>query len=108
MTSYKDKHFGFMKDYLKKEDVAFVGESGPSNNFKVASNKTTVAQAMKSLATWKGINVYAKKDIPEHMHYKENKKVLDILLVSAGKEIVMPFMDGKRQKDVSTCTYVPH
>ncbi len=36
MSSYKNKHWGFMKDYIKKEEVLFVGEAGPVNNFKVA------------------------------------------------------------------------
>ncbi len=50
---------------------------------------------MKRLKKWKGLDIYKKSEIPSHLHFRDNKHILDVLLVSKGKEMVMTFKDGE-------------
>ncbi len=88
MSSYKDKKWGLIGEHIKKEAVKFVQESGPMTSLQV-SKKTTVKKAYKALKKFKGINVYTKAETPEHLHYKNHRNILDILLYSNGTEMIL-------------------
>ncbi len=96
MASFSDKRWGFVKDYVRKEDVKFMGEAGPMNNFKL-TKKADRKNVYTKLKTWTGMNVYKKEEIPEHLHYRNNKNILDILLVSKGKDMVMTTFSGEKR-----------
>ena len=70
--------------------MVFEGRHSPVNNMKL-SNKTTVEEVVKKLKLMQGVDVYAKKDIPEHLHYKWHQNIGDVLLVSHGEVVISPF-----------------
>ncbi len=57
--------------------------------------QTNVDGVVKRLKKWNGLDIYKKSEIPSHLHFRDNKHILDVLLVSKGKEMVMTFKDGK-------------
>ncbi len=40
---------------------------------------------MDQLSRWDGVDVYRKEDIPDHLRFRENDLVLDVLVVSRGR-----------------------
>ncbi len=90
MSSYEGKAFGNLGSYLAKEDVEYMTEYGAELSIKVA-NSTTPDAVYEKLVKWTEFDVYKKADIPDHLHFRDHRNILDILMVSKGKELVGSF-----------------
>ncbi len=62
MSGYHNKTWGFIKDYINKTDVEFIGEAGPMNMI-LASKNGSLKEMYQSLKAWSGISVYKKEDV---------------------------------------------
>ena len=89
MKSLEGTRNEYTGKYITEESVVFEGRYSPVNNMKL-SNKTTPEEAVKMLQEMQGVDVYAKKDIPEHLHYKSHPNIGDLLLISKGEVVFRP------------------
>jgi len=49
------------------------------------TDQARLDEALASLYEWQGVDVYAKEDIPDHLGFRDNDLILDILVVSKGR-----------------------
>ncbi|CAG7821731.1 unnamed protein product [Allacma fusca] len=83
-----------LDDYIDKRDILRIVEDGSFMNIQPI--KSSVNYVYEQLKQIPGVDVYKKADIPENLHYKNNRIVLDILLVSRVGYIVVGLQSAKQ------------
>jgi hypothetical protein len=51
-------------------------------------NTSNIDTVYKQLNQWKGMDVYKKADIPDFLHFKNHKDILDIMVITKGEVMI--------------------
>ncbi|XP_076030187.1 glycerophosphocholine cholinephosphodiesterase ENPP6-like [Oratosquilla oratoria] len=82
-------------DYLDTNLVANIADRGAFMNIKVPSEN--VEKVYERLKTMGGVDVYLHDDIPERLHFRDNKYIHDILIKAKFGYFIMPSKDNAKQ-----------
>lgn len=67
-------------DYVNKDAVAKVPSLGPVANIMAAEGM--VEEVFRNLSMANHVSVYRREDVPEHFHYSNNARILDIVAIA--------------------------
>lgn len=87
MTDKYNREGHKLTDFTPQSDLEKVIDNGAMTNIKVAEG-VSVDAVIANLSRFPGVTFYKKEDIPDHMHYKNNDLIYDILMVTQGTELV--------------------
>ncbi|XP_046545216.1 ectonucleotide pyrophosphatase/phosphodiesterase family member 5-like [Haliotis rubra] len=80
MTSISNQRSLDLQDYLNKADVVRIPSVGPVAHVQpVEGREDAVFEALRNVSH---ITAYRKKDIPDHFHYKNNRRIMPIVLIA--------------------------
>ena len=69
-----------LSSYVDREAILQVPSTGPTANILVAPGM--VDEVVRNLSNVEHLEVYKREDIPEHWHYSNNRRILDVVAVA--------------------------
>ena len=117
MLDMKDSKQEELSDFLSRSDIEMLDKIIERGSVQMIAVKDpeNVDYLVGKLKAWSGVEVYKKEDIPEVLHYRNHRLILDILLFSKGttsiqgiSRILAPLFPDLYIPPLTACKYISH